>query len=151
MEEQQVEVPTPVVYKSKAVVGLFHLYILITFYFLPDANRKEHVNIVFIGHVDAGKSTIGGQLMYLTGMVDKRTLEKYEREAKEKGRESWFVFTNLFKINFTNSGTCLGLLTQMRKNVRKAKLLRLDAHSLRPTRSTSLFLTLLDTSPLFLT
>ena len=34
--------------------------------------EKEHVNIVFIGHVDAGKSTIGGQLMYLTNMVDKR-------------------------------------------------------------------------------
>ena len=46
--------------------------------------EKEHVNIVFIGHVDAGKSTIGGQLMYLTNMVDKRTLEKYEKEAKEK-------------------------------------------------------------------
>lgn len=29
--------------------------------------------------------------MYLTGMVDKRTLEKYEREAKEKGRESWYL------------------------------------------------------------
>ncbi|CAG0919551.1 unnamed protein product [Notodromas monacha] len=42
------------------------------------------------GHVDAGKSTIGGQIMYLTGMVDKRTLEKYEREAKEKNRETWF-------------------------------------------------------------
>ena len=27
---------------------------------------------------------------YLTGMVDKRTLEKYEREAKEKNRESWY-------------------------------------------------------------
>lgn len=54
-----------------------------------DTNRKERVNIVFVGHVDAGKSTIGGQIMYLTGMVDKRTLEKYEREAKEKGRESW--------------------------------------------------------------
>ena len=40
---------------------------------------------------DAGKSTIGGQLMYLTGMVDKRTLEKYEREAKEKNRESWYL------------------------------------------------------------
>ncbi|XP_076331683.1 eukaryotic peptide chain release factor GTP-binding subunit ERF3A-like isoform X2 [Tachypleus tridentatus] len=53
--------------------------------------RKEHVNIVFIGHVDAGKSTIGGQLLYLTGMVDKRTLEKYEREAKEKNRESWYL------------------------------------------------------------
>ena len=53
--------------------------------------RLEHVNVVFIGHVDAGKSTIGGQLMYLTGMVDKRTLEKYEREAKEKNRETWSV------------------------------------------------------------
>ena len=40
---------------------------------------------------DAGKSTIGGQIMFLTGMVDKRTLEKYEREAKEKNRESWYL------------------------------------------------------------
>jgi peptide chain release factor subunit 3 len=53
--------------------------------------KKDHVNIVFIGHVDAGKSTIGGHIMYLTGMVDKRTLEKYEREAKEKNRESWYL------------------------------------------------------------
>ncbi|CAJ1075370.1 G1 to S phase transition 1%2C like [Xyrichtys novacula] len=57
----------------------------------PDAPRKEHINVVFIGHVDAGKSTIGGQIMYLTGMVDKRTLEKYEREAKEKNRETWYL------------------------------------------------------------
>eukprot|EP00064_Thunnus_orientalis_P013240 superscaffoldBa00002124_g13277 len=57
----------------------------------PDAPKKEHINVVFIGHVDAGKSTIGGQIMYLTGMVDKRTLEKYEREAKEKNRETWYL------------------------------------------------------------
>ncbi|KAL8595070.1 Eukaryotic peptide chain release factor GTP-binding subunit ERF3A [Nucella lapillus] len=53
--------------------------------------RKDHVNVVFIGHVDAGKSTIGGHLLYLTGMVDKRTLDKYEREAKEKNRETWYL------------------------------------------------------------
>ena len=47
--------------------------------------------MIFCGHVDAGKSTIGGQIMFLTGMVDKRTLEKYEREAKEKNRESWYL------------------------------------------------------------
>lgn len=41
--------------------------------------------------LDAGKSTIGGQIMSLTGMVDKRTLEKYEREAREKSRESWYL------------------------------------------------------------
>lgn len=59
----------------------------------PESSRskKEHVNIVIIGHVDAGKSTIGGQIMALTGMVDKRTLEKYEREAKERSRESWYL------------------------------------------------------------
>lgn len=49
------------------------------------------MNIVFIGHVDAGKSTLGGQLLYLCDMVDKRTMEKYEREAKEAGRESWYL------------------------------------------------------------
>ncbi|KAI8817943.1 P-loop containing nucleoside triphosphate hydrolase protein [Fimicolochytrium jonesii] len=52
---------------------------------------KEHLNIVFIGHVDAGKSTMGGHLLFLTGMVDKRTMEKYEKEAKELGRESWYL------------------------------------------------------------
>ncbi|RMX52686.1 hypothetical protein pdam_00004235 [Pocillopora damicornis] len=54
-------------------------------------DKREHLNIIFIGHVDAGKSTIGGHVMYLTGQVDKRTLEKYEREAKEKNRETWYL------------------------------------------------------------
>ncbi|EJW73560.1 mutant elongation factor 1 alpha, partial [Wuchereria bancrofti] len=74
--------------------------------YIDDSNRKEHVNMVFIGHVDAGKSTIGGHLMYLTGMVDKRTLEKYEREAKDKGRESWLImwynFKNKLDLCFSN-------------------------------------------------
>ncbi|KAG5447509.1 Eukaryotic peptide chain release factor GTP-binding subunit ERF3A [Clonorchis sinensis] len=55
------------------------------------STRKDTINLVFIGHVDAGKSTIGGHLLYLTDMVDKRTLEKYEREAKEKNRETWYL------------------------------------------------------------
>ncbi|TFY71473.1 hypothetical protein EVG20_g1540 [Dentipellis fragilis] len=52
---------------------------------------KEHLNIVFIGHVDAGKSTMGGKILFLTGMVDKRTMEKYEKEAKDAGREGWYI------------------------------------------------------------
>ena len=52
---------------------------------------KEHLNIIFMGHVDAGKSTMGGHILLLTGMVDKRTMDKYEREAKELGRESWYL------------------------------------------------------------
>eukprot|EP00243_Klebsormidium_subtile_P004384 TRINITY_DN18366_c0_g1_i1.p1 TRINITY_DN18366_c0_g1~~TRINITY_DN18366_c0_g1_i1.p1 ORF type:complete len:761 (-),score=242.13 TRINITY_DN18366_c0_g1_i1:546-2828(-) len=52
---------------------------------------REHLNLVFIGHVDAGKSTIGGQILYLTGSVDERTIQKYEREAKDKNRDSWYM------------------------------------------------------------
>eukprot|EP00271_Cylindrocystis_brebissonii_P015480 TRINITY_DN38388_c0_g1_i1.p1 TRINITY_DN38388_c0_g1~~TRINITY_DN38388_c0_g1_i1.p1 ORF type:complete len:858 (+),score=203.05 TRINITY_DN38388_c0_g1_i1:96-2669(+) len=52
---------------------------------------RDHLNLVFIGHVDAGKSTIGGQILFLSGMVDKRTIEKFEREAKDKNRESWYM------------------------------------------------------------
>ncbi|KAF8060481.1 Gspt2 [Scenedesmus sp. PABB004] len=52
---------------------------------------RDHLNVVFIGHVDAGKSTLGGQILFLTGGVDKRTIEKYEREAKDKNRESWYM------------------------------------------------------------
>jgi peptide chain release factor subunit 3 len=52
---------------------------------------KEHLNIVFVGHVDAGKSTMGGNLLFITGTVDKRTMEKYEKEAKDAGRESWYL------------------------------------------------------------
>nr|GMD67951.1 eukaryotic peptide chain release factor GTP-binding subunit ERF3A-like [Ipomoea batatas] len=39
--------------------------------------------------VDAGKSTIGGQILFLSGQVDERTIQKYEKEAKDKSRESW--------------------------------------------------------------
>ncbi|EXC35174.1 Eukaryotic peptide chain release factor GTP-binding subunit [Morus notabilis] len=47
-------------------------------------NEKRHLNVVFIGHVDAGKSTTGGQILFLSGQVDDRTIQKYEKEAKDK-------------------------------------------------------------------
>ncbi|XP_009117628.1 eukaryotic peptide chain release factor GTP-binding subunit ERF3A [Brassica rapa] len=56
-----------------------------------EANKKRHLNVVFIGHVDAGKSTIGGQILFLSGQVDDRQIQKYEKEAKEKSRESWYM------------------------------------------------------------
>jgi len=52
---------------------------------------REPCSMVFIGHVDAGKSTICGNLMYMMGVVDARTIEKYKAEAKEKGRDSWWL------------------------------------------------------------
>uniref|UniRef100_A0A7N6BDC0 Tr-type G domain-containing protein n=1 Tax=Anabas testudineus TaxID=64144 RepID=A0A7N6BDC0_ANATE len=72
MEEEEEEIPMPKVAPAP-----------------PDAPKKEHVNVVFIGHV--GFTFLVFFARYLTGMVDKRTLEKYEREAKEKNRETWYL------------------------------------------------------------
>jgi small GTP-binding protein len=52
---------------------------------------RKPVTIVFIGHVDAGKSTISGSILYKTGQIDERTIDKYKREAKTNNRESWFM------------------------------------------------------------
>ena len=54
-------------------------------------DQREHLNLCFIGHVDAGKSTIGGQILFQSGLVDDRTIEKFEKEAKDKNRESWYM------------------------------------------------------------
>ena len=45
--------------------------------------EKVHINIVVIGHVDSGKSTTTGHLIYKCGGIDKRTIEKFEKEAQE--------------------------------------------------------------------
>ena len=51
--------------------------------------EKKHVNIVVIGHVDAGKSTTTGHLIYKCGGIDKRVIEKFEKEASEMGKSSF--------------------------------------------------------------
>jgi len=50
---------------------------------------KTHINIVVIGHVDSGKSTSTGHLIYKCGGIDKRTIEKFEKEASEMGKGSF--------------------------------------------------------------
>ena len=60
--------------------------------------EKIHVSLVVIGHVDAGKSTTTGHLIYKCGGIDKRTIEKYEKEAAEMGKSSFkyaWVLDNL--------------------------------------------------------
>ncbi|GMM32130.1 translation elongation factor EF-1 alpha [Martiniozyma asiatica (nom. inval.)] len=51
--------------------------------------EKQHVNVVVIGHVDAGKSTTTGHLIFKCGGIDKRTIEKFEKEAAELGKGSF--------------------------------------------------------------
>lgn len=51
--------------------------------------EKVHLNIVVIGHVDSGKSTTTGHLIYKLGGIDKRVIEKFEKEAAEMNKRSF--------------------------------------------------------------
>ena len=48
--------------------------------------EKDRLNLVVIGHVDSGKSTSTGHLIYKCGGIDARTIEKFEKEAQEMGK-----------------------------------------------------------------
>nr|BAK08818.1 elongation factor 1-alpha [Chara braunii] len=51
--------------------------------------EKSHINIVVIGHVDSGKSTTTGHLIYKLGGIDKRVIERFEKEAAEMNKRSF--------------------------------------------------------------
>jgi len=51
--------------------------------------NKPHLNVVFIGHVDHGKSTTVGRLLLETGAIDPRIIEQYRKEAAEKGKATF--------------------------------------------------------------
>jgi len=50
---------------------------------------KPHISLVVIGHVDAGKSTSTGHLIYLCGGIDERTIQKYQKDAEAIGKGSF--------------------------------------------------------------
>ncbi len=51
--------------------------------------EKPHMNLVTVGHVDHGKSTLMGRLLYEAGFIDERVIRQYEEEAKKLGKESF--------------------------------------------------------------
>jgi len=60
--------------------------------------EKPHLNLVVIGHVDHGKSTTMGHLLYLAGTIDDRIIKEYEEEARRLGKETFkfaWVLDNL--------------------------------------------------------
>jgi len=62
------------------------------------ASEKPHINIVFIGHVDHGKSTTVGRLLFDSGNIDEQTMRKLKEKAEELGKggfEFAFVMDNL--------------------------------------------------------
>ena len=62
------------------------------------AKEKPHINIVFVGHVDHGKSTNIGRLMYDSGNLPEQEMKKLKDKAQELGKAGFefaFVMDNL--------------------------------------------------------
>ncbi|MCD6227220.1 translation elongation factor EF-1 subunit alpha [Candidatus Micrarchaeota archaeon] len=60
--------------------------------------EKPHLNLVFIGHIDHGKSTLVGRVLYETGAISEQTLRKLKEEAQKYGKETFefaYVMDNL--------------------------------------------------------
>jgi len=60
--------------------------------------EKPHMNLVFIGHVDHGKSTTVGRLLVDTGHIEQYVIDKYKKEAEQKGKATFefaWVMDNL--------------------------------------------------------
>ncbi len=51
--------------------------------------EKPHLNLVFIGHVDHGKSTLVGRMLLDTGHIEQHVIDKYKEEAEAKGKGSF--------------------------------------------------------------
>lgn len=56
------------------------------------ASKKPHLNLIIIGHVDHGKSTMTGHLLFETGNVDEKTIAKYADESNKLGAGETFKF-----------------------------------------------------------
>ncbi|XP_019639935.1 PREDICTED: elongation factor 1-alpha, somatic form-like [Branchiostoma belcheri] len=54
-----------------------------------EEKKKTGISVVVIGHVDSGKSTTTGHLVYKCGGIEKRAIEKFEKEAQEMGKGSF--------------------------------------------------------------
>ncbi len=51
--------------------------------------EKQHLNLVVIGHVDHGKSTLVGHLLFRLGLIEEKKLKELEEQARAKGKESF--------------------------------------------------------------
>ena len=56
------------------------------------ASKKPHLNLVVVGHVDNGKSTIVGHLLVDMGVIDQRTIDSFAKESEETGKGDTFKY-----------------------------------------------------------
>ncbi len=91
------------------------------------SKEKPHLNLVVIGHVDHGKSTLVGHILYRLGLVDQKTLQMLEEEAKKKGKETFKYAWLLDKLKEERERGVTIALTYMKFETRKYIFTIIDA------------------------
>ena len=56
------------------------------------SSKKPHLNLIVTGHVDNGKSTLVGHLLFDTGAIDQRTIDEFAKESEKTGKGDTFKF-----------------------------------------------------------
>jgi elongation factor 1-alpha len=56
------------------------------------SSKKAHLNLIVTGHVDNGKSTLVGHLLFDTGAIDQRTIDEFAKESEKTGKGDTFKF-----------------------------------------------------------
>jgi hypothetical protein len=79
---------------------------------------KDRLNLVVIGHVDAGKSTLMGHLLFLQGRVSQKMLHKYEKESRESGKASFHFAWVLDEVSLIKRHLPLAKAGAMRTTAR---------------------------------
>ncbi|ABN69911.1 translation elongation factor 1A (EF-1A/EF-Tu) [Staphylothermus marinus F1] len=91
------------------------------------SSGKPHLNLVVIGHVDHGKSTLVGHILYRLGLVDQKTIQMLEEEAKKRGKESFKFAWLLDKLKEERERGVTIALTYMKFETRRYIFTIIDA------------------------
>ncbi|KAF6720515.1 Elongation factor 1-alpha [Oryzias melastigma] len=91
------------------------------------AKEKVHVNVVVIGHVDSGKSTTTGHLVYKCGGIDPRKLEKFEKAAAQLGKGSFKFAWVLDKLKAERERGITIDISLLKFNTQKYSMTIIDA------------------------
>ena len=68
------------------------------------SKEKPNMNVVFVGHVDAGKSTIVGRAMFDSGLISEQVMKKLKEEAEKHGKAGFefaYVMDNIKEERLT--------------------------------------------------
>ncbi|KAG5438500.1 hypothetical protein PCANB_002604 [Pneumocystis canis] len=95
-----------------------------------DEKKKDNINIVIIGHVDAGKSTLIGRLLYDLKIVDIKTLEKLKHQTNKSGKSSFhFAWLLDQTLEERNRGITMDLsINYFETSLRKYTILDAPGH-----------------------